>query len=884
MTVATVIFIALSVTGRPAFAQCPPSVVPVRIVFVNGIWTWPKSQAEKSSEKLAEAITADPRWLDVIADCVEFTYSYNRLNFLGIGDLYQVLVQYFGANPSEGLRVLAGRSSPSKLFSDAMVALAESIDVAACFATGHDCAMFRDAIESAVLDDGTRTIALAHSQGNFYANQIYQLLVGGKRIPADFFSIVAVATPDPNSPIGSYVNLIDDPVANLSRLPWNANNNSGCFLFGCHLFRSSYIAGSDSRGKILDHIFDHLAGVPRDDTYKMTQGGVLIVPGPHGPNLLENDSFPATPLVLEFQETPGGGALLENLGQGAFMFTPSPTFAGTVQFKYLLHSALGKSRKATVTIQVSPLFPPPSGTSTLNVISNLNTSWTITPGSVGGSGLSASYGVAPSPSGTVFSIYPQPLLGYTFDVDSSDGTGPTLVLTPGQTKHFTITYTPTISTATEVPGTNAFLDPVSRGRSICIMSRYLADRPPTPSLMWSMHLSKGDIYPSGVSLQNIHNSDDVPSCELSPTSLDQYRTSLAVNDEIFLSVTDPDNNTVYARWTWDGTRAIPRNPARESLIHISANGYFTEQVIAGQYLYYLRWQHHHTCFSGQTLNRVSLIDGTVTGIGPVGCHGRLLTDGDYVYWLEETLPGNRASIRRVAVAGGSIETLVDDLDGTATGLLSQSIAVGGGHVYFASSVPGDPPGVQRIRSVPSAGGALTELAFAGPLPALTVSKGALYYEDTDPTLHCQSASSSGSIKRLDLSTGISEPVATAVSFACGGNSLLVDDDTLFVAHGPGIDLLSTVSTSGGTLQQRVSGLNLAFHLVVDGGFLYLGTYFGTGQTLRVDLTDFSMEALSWGRVAHAPVVNADNVYWISTYHEIDSFGGAPRASIISVPK
>jgi alpha-tubulin suppressor-like RCC1 family protein/pimeloyl-ACP methyl ester carboxylesterase len=81
-------------------------------------------------------------------------------------------------------------------------------------------------------------------------------------------------------------------------------------------------------------------------------------------------------------------------------------------------------------------------TATINVTSNLSTTWTIEPGSITGSGTADTHTVTPSTVGTLYTITAQAMTGLTQTIATSDGPGAALVLTAGQAKTFMITYTP----------------------------------------------------------------------------------------------------------------------------------------------------------------------------------------------------------------------------------------------------------------------------------------------------------------------------------------------------------------------------------------------------------------------------------------------------------
>ncbi len=78
---------------------------------------------------------------------------------------------------------------------------------------------------------------------------------------------------------------------------------------------------------------------------------------------------------------------------------------------------------------------------TINVTSNISSSWTISPGSINGSGTSDSNIVSPSFVGTSYTITPASIPGYTASVSNTDGSGSSMILFPGNTKQFSINYT-----------------------------------------------------------------------------------------------------------------------------------------------------------------------------------------------------------------------------------------------------------------------------------------------------------------------------------------------------------------------------------------------------------------------------------------------------------
>ena len=145
-------------------------------------------------------------------------------------------------------------------------------------------------------------------------------------------------------------------VTGSAALIWSKHQNlSAADLKECIVTASQLsgrpIAGHDFR--VLDAFGAVKCSFARSDTYTMTQGTTLTVPTP---GVLWNDTIPlGLTATVDFQTLPPGS--LTNLGGGAFSFTPSASFVGSVTFTYLFQTAVGDSNVATVTVQVNPAPP-----------------------------------------------------------------------------------------------------------------------------------------------------------------------------------------------------------------------------------------------------------------------------------------------------------------------------------------------------------------------------------------------------------------------------------------------------------------------------------------------------------------------------------------------
>ncbi|MCI0333452.1 MAG: Ig-like domain-containing protein [Planctomycetes bacterium] len=90
--------------------------------------------------------------------------------------------------------------------------------------------------------------------------------------------------------------------------------------------------------------------VARDDAYEVTHDQTLVVPAEFGV-LTNDDLFGGTNPVLVVQTMPEQGTLALN-NDGSFTFTPSPGFAGTDYFEYLIEVDENLSNVARVTLSI----------------------------------------------------------------------------------------------------------------------------------------------------------------------------------------------------------------------------------------------------------------------------------------------------------------------------------------------------------------------------------------------------------------------------------------------------------------------------------------------------------------------------------------------------
>jgi hypothetical protein len=170
----------------------------------------------------------------------------------------------------------------------------------------------------------------------------------------------------------------------------------------------------------------HDGSTPRavNDHFEMASGTTLTVPAP---GLLANDLIPmgVAPSV-EFVTLPPGG--LTNLGgTGGFSYTPSPGFTGTVTFDYVVHTNVGDSNVATVSVLVRPGNNPPVAT---------NGALTTTEDVAANSVLTATDGDGPAP--LTFSIVTNGTRGTATITNPATGA---FTYTPNPNEHGTDTVT-----------------------------------------------------------------------------------------------------------------------------------------------------------------------------------------------------------------------------------------------------------------------------------------------------------------------------------------------------------------------------------------------------------------------------------------------------------
>jgi hypothetical protein len=232
----------------------------------------------------------------------------------------------------------------------------------------------------AQLTDGTKTVVVvAHSQGNFFANEAFRALTQGldegTPIEHSQFRIVSVATPAGFVATGddNHTTLYGDIIlAAFGRLPANTDiDDTPCEIsvFGgqspgphgsavaCHLFDFSYLVGKESKRKILGYVLDNFPRIDviaHDDVLNVVQGGQLSA------RPTNNDVFPVAldgttgaGYVEWFVPTPIPGLRVYNDGTFTLDLAGQPDAVDPLLVQYKIHTPFGDSDLATVRITVS---------------------------------------------------------------------------------------------------------------------------------------------------------------------------------------------------------------------------------------------------------------------------------------------------------------------------------------------------------------------------------------------------------------------------------------------------------------------------------------------------------------------------------------------------
>lgn len=258
----------------------------------------PTEEDAKNSARLVVSHLKQFRPTAFNYDCLSYEAAYNTSE-LFITQLVEAYVQSLTEGTAKFWRWFANLESVPAWFSNKVRVLADLVDGTA-YIVDSDLQK-HVATYTTTIAQGYKVIVIGHSQGNFYANQAYNVLFGSQpQLSQGTFSVLSVATPDSYvAGNGPYTTLTEDFIWSLPLLPpplppTTSNGPCGDPFFACHSFDVSYLPGTRSGPRILDHIVaalptQSLPPLPPPPSNQPPAAGFLMTSGTqsatHGQNL-----------------------------------------------------------------------------------------------------------------------------------------------------------------------------------------------------------------------------------------------------------------------------------------------------------------------------------------------------------------------------------------------------------------------------------------------------------------------------------------------------------------------------------------------------------------------------------------------------------------------
>ncbi len=123
------------------------------------------------------------------------------------------------------------------------------------------------------------------------------------------------------------------------------------------VYQITDISGASSNGNALIRVgVDNIGPIAGDDSYVVTQGTTFEIAAADG--VLANDSDPDGDALSAEIVTSAVHGILVLSADGAFSYTPEPSFVGFDTFTYQVSDGSGGIADASVTLEVSPNAPP----------------------------------------------------------------------------------------------------------------------------------------------------------------------------------------------------------------------------------------------------------------------------------------------------------------------------------------------------------------------------------------------------------------------------------------------------------------------------------------------------------------------------------------------
>jgi len=219
------------------------------IFFINGVNTTP-AQAEINLSKLEDIV-------DVDSSAITWNVLYNATHGLVRADVWDVINQ----KREERLRLsytAYKKKYPTNTLEDYLLNTRY---------VGKNLADLVNQFHNRIPKDRTdlHVLIVSHSQGNQYANQLYDYLVNGEGFPKDRIALIGIATPTSMGEGNSffYVTADNDKIINMVRLfpesPLPANVHiKECHDISCHNFINDYLGDASIRSAICRRIGSYM--------------------------------------------------------------------------------------------------------------------------------------------------------------------------------------------------------------------------------------------------------------------------------------------------------------------------------------------------------------------------------------------------------------------------------------------------------------------------------------------------------------------------------------------------------------------------------------------------------------------------------------------------
>jgi hypothetical protein len=252
------------------------------IFYGNGVSTI-KKEAFKAKESLK--MNLKNIMLPEDFELLAFDLAYNNTHALPL-DLFESTIQFLTNNTRRFWHIIFDHEIIPDPVAETFLLLSDALNYSALITTDS----LRDHVKTYqnAIDEGKRIILVAHSQGNLYGNQAYNLLTNQEK---QSFGMVSVANVDNNvlgdfSDSALYTTLTSDWLIqaiiagqlNLPTSPMNPNTENEVLSdeFWGHSFINSYmIEGSNSQNQIISDILVSLDTLPVP--YQLVDPGVITV-------------------------------------------------------------------------------------------------------------------------------------------------------------------------------------------------------------------------------------------------------------------------------------------------------------------------------------------------------------------------------------------------------------------------------------------------------------------------------------------------------------------------------------------------------------------------------------------------------------------------------